>query len=36
MSNEVLEISVNIDEHFDISFNLIEGFLSSILKIFSK
>ncbi|MES2417039.1 MAG: phenylalanyl-tRNA synthetase subunit alpha [Bacteroidota bacterium] len=35
MSNEVLEISVSIDEHFDINFNLTAGFLNSIFKIFS-
>lgn len=34
MSNEVLEITVDIEEHFDIDFNLTKGFLNLILKVF--
>jgi hypothetical protein len=36
MSKEVLEISVNIDEHFDISFSIVEGILGMILKFFEN
>lgn len=36
MSNETLEISVNIDEHFDVSFTLVEGALGFILKFFGN
>lgn len=34
MSNEVLEITVDIEEHFDIDFTLTAGFLNTILKVF--
>jgi len=36
MSREVLEISVLVDEKFDMSFNLVEGIFGLILKIFGK
>jgi hypothetical protein len=36
MSKEVLEISILVDEKFDISFNLIEGIFGVILKVFGK
>jgi hypothetical protein len=36
MSKEVLEISILVDEKFDISFNLIEGIFGLILKVFGK
>jgi hypothetical protein len=36
MSNEVLEISVNVEEQFDVDFNLAEGLLGFILKILRK
>ena len=36
MSKEVLEFSVLVDEKFDMSFNLAEGILGMILKIFGK
>ncbi|MES2651908.1 MAG: phenylalanyl-tRNA synthetase subunit alpha [Bacteroidota bacterium] len=36
MSNEVLEISVNVDEQFDVDFNLVQGLFGFILKIFGK
>lgn len=36
MSKEVLEISVMVDEKFDMNFNLAEGILGLILKIFGK
>jgi len=36
MSKEVLEISVMVDEKFDMSFNLVEGFFGLILKVFGK
>lgn len=35
MSEEVLEMSVNIDEHFDISFSEGESIWSSIVGLFS-
>ncbi|WP_199118660.1 phenylalanyl-tRNA synthetase subunit alpha [Pedobacter sp. ASV28] len=34
MSQEVLEISVMVDEQFDVSFNLTGGILGFILKAF--
>lgn len=36
MSQETFEISVNIDEHFDVSFNLVVGVLGLILKVFGN
>lgn len=36
MSKEVLEISVSVDEQFDVDFNLVQGLLGFILKIFGK
>lgn len=36
MSKEVLEISVLVDEKFDMSFNLVEGIFGFILNVFSK
>ncbi len=36
MSNEVLEISVNVDEQFDVDFNLVQGLFGFILKFFGK
>ena len=36
MSKEVLEISVMVDEQFDMSFNLVDGFFGFILKVFGK
>lgn len=36
MSKEILEISVMVDEQFDMSFNLVEGFFGLILKAFGK
>ncbi|KIO76894.1 phenylalanyl-tRNA synthetase subunit alpha [Pedobacter lusitanus] len=34
MSKEVLEISILVDEKFDVSFNLSEGLFGLILKVF--
>ncbi len=34
MSNETLEISVGVDERFDMSFNISEGVLGFILDLF--
>ncbi|WP_432714105.1 phenylalanyl-tRNA synthetase subunit alpha [Pedobacter sp.] len=34
MSKEVLEISVLVDEKFDVKFNWAEGFLGVILSLF--
>lgn len=34
MSQEVLEISVMVDEQFDVNFNLADGILGVILSIF--
>jgi hypothetical protein len=34
MSQEVLEISVMVDEQFDVNFNLSDGVLGLILSIF--
>lgn len=36
MSKEVLEISVMVDEQFDMSFNLVDGIFGLILKVFGK
>lgn len=36
MSKEVLEISVLVDEKFDMSFNLVEGIFGFILSVFDK
>jgi len=36
MSKEILEISILVDEKFDVSFNLVEGFFGLILKVFGK
>lgn len=36
MSKEILEISILVDEKFDVSFNLVEGIFGLILKIFGK
>ncbi|MBB5638674.1 hypothetical protein HDF26_004892 [Pedobacter cryoconitis] len=34
MSKEVLEISILVDEKFDVSFNLEDGLFGLILKVF--
>jgi len=34
MSQEILEISVTVDEQFDVNFNLSDGVLGLILSIF--
>jgi hypothetical protein len=34
MSKEVLEITVLVDEKFDMSFNMVNGLLGFILRIF--
>lgn len=36
MSKETLEISISVDEKFELSFNLVEGIFGLILKIFGK
>ncbi len=36
MSKEVLEISILVDEKFDVSFNLVNGLLGFILKVFGQ
>lgn len=36
MSKETLEISVNVDEHFDVDFNLAQGLFGFILSIFGE
>ncbi|RZL19805.1 MAG: phenylalanyl-tRNA synthetase subunit alpha [Pedobacter sp.] len=36
MSKEVLEFSVQVDQEFDMSFDLVKGLLGFILKIFGK
>jgi hypothetical protein len=36
MSKEVLEISVLVDEKFDMKFDLVEGFFGFILRIFGR
>ncbi|WP_310146692.1 phenylalanyl-tRNA synthetase subunit alpha [Pedobacter africanus] len=36
MSKEVLEISVLVDEKFDVKFDLAEGFLGFLFRIFGN
>jgi len=36
MSNEILEISVLVDEKFDVKFDLVDGILGFILRILGK
>jgi len=36
MSKEVLEISILVDEKFDVNFNLAGGFFGIILSVFGK
>jgi hypothetical protein len=36
MSNEVLEISILVEEKFDVNFNLADGLLGFILKVFGE
>lgn len=36
MSKEILEISILVEEKFDVSFNLAAGIFGLILKIFGK
>ncbi|MES2458286.1 MAG: phenylalanyl-tRNA synthetase subunit alpha [Bacteroidota bacterium] len=36
MSIEVLEVSVAVEEKFDVSFNLTEGLFGLILKLFGR
>jgi len=36
MSKEILEISILVDEKFEVSFNLVEGIFGLILKVFGK
>ncbi|CAM4330076.1 hypothetical protein SAMN06265348_11033 [Pedobacter westerhofensis] len=36
MSKEILEISILVDEKFDVSFNLVQGIFGLILKVFGK
>jgi hypothetical protein len=36
MSKEILEISILVDEKFDMSFNLVQGIFGLILKVFGK
>ena len=36
MSKEIFEISILVDEKFDVSFNLVEGIFGLILKVFGK
>lgn len=36
MSKELLEISIMVDEKFDVSFNLSKGIFGLILKFFGK
>ncbi len=36
MSQEVLDISVRVEEQFDITFNLTDGILGLILKMFES
>ncbi|RZK42209.1 MAG: phenylalanyl-tRNA synthetase subunit alpha [Pedobacter sp.] len=36
MSKEVLEISVNVEEQFDVEFNLQEGLFGYILQFFGN
>lgn len=36
MSKEILEISILVDEKFDVSFNLVQGIFGLLLKVFGK
>lgn len=36
MSKETLEITVLVDEKFDMSFNLVDGIFGFILSVFDK
>ncbi len=36
MSNETLEISVMVDEQFDVNFNMDQGIFGLILKVFGE
>ncbi|MDN3587037.1 phenylalanyl-tRNA synthetase subunit alpha [Pedobacter aquatilis] len=36
MTKEILEISVSIDEKFDLQFNWLDGFWASALKFIGK
>lgn len=36
MSNEVLEMSVQLDQEFDVTFNLFEGILGYIIRMIGK
>ncbi|WP_316817702.1 phenylalanyl-tRNA synthetase subunit alpha [Pedobacter nyackensis] len=36
MSNEILEISVLVDEKFDVKFDQVNGVLGFILRIFDR
>lgn len=36
MSEEILEISVRVEEQFDMKFDLVNGVLGFILKIFGR
>jgi hypothetical protein len=36
MSKEILEISVMVDEQFDVKFNWLDGLFGLILKVFGK
>ena len=36
MSEEILEVSVRIEEKFDMNFNLVNGIFGFILKIFGR
>ncbi|WP_442588622.1 phenylalanyl-tRNA synthetase subunit alpha [Pedobacter sp. AW31-3R] len=36
MSKEILEISILVDEKFEVNFNLVEGIFGLILKVFGK
>jgi hypothetical protein len=36
MSSEILEISVSVEEKFDMSFNWLSGLFGFILKVFGK
>ncbi len=36
MSNEVLEVSVKLDQEFDVTFNLFEGVIGVLIQFFNK
>ncbi|EDM35618.1 phenylalanyl-tRNA synthetase alpha subunit [Pedobacter sp. BAL39] len=36
MSKEILEITILVDEKFDVDFNMVNGLLGFILNIFGK